>query len=439
MRGGNRGNRSSVNIWPGFVDALAAVLLAFVFVLLLFVVSQLYLSTQLSDRNQALESLRAELSEMAETLSMERRERDRLEEQVSGLYEELHATLAQRDEARDALELTREELEAAREQVRVGEADLEASLMEIASLQQDISALRSVRDDLESRVSELAASLEQTESSLEDTRSEMGALRDRNRELQARLADEQERTRLAQEKIETRDLRIRDLVAEIEDRQNALDDQQELTADAEARVESLRRQVRALREQISSLAESLEIEQDTVAEQQARIDTLVERLNVELAREVEELSDYRSEFFGRLREVLGDVEAIEIVGDRFRFQSELFFDTASAEIGPRGEARLEQVARTLNRIAERIPPEIDWVLQVEGHTDRRPISTPEFPSNWELSTARAQSILDFLIDQGIPPERLAAVGYGEYQPLVEGDDPEDLARNRRIELRLSNR
>ncbi len=425
MRGGNRGNRSSVNIWPGFVDALAAVLLAFVFVLLLFVVSQLYLSTQLSDRNQALDALRAELSDMAETLSMERRERDRLEEQVSGLYEELHATLAQRDEAR--------------EQVRAGEEDLEASLMQIASLQQDISALRSVRDDLESRVSELAASLEQTESSLEDTRSELGALRDRNRELQAELADEQERTRLAQEEIESRDLRIRDLVAEIEDRRNALDDQQQLTADAEARVESLRRQVRALREQISSLAESLEIEQDTVAEQQARIDTLVERLNVELAREVEELSDYRSEFFGRLREVLGDVESIEIVGDRFRFQSELFFDTASADIGPRGEARLEQVARTLNRIAERIPPEIDWVLQVEGHTDRRPISTSAFPSNWELSTARAQSILYFLIDQGIPPERLAAVGYGEYQPLVEGDDPEDLARNRRIELRLSNR
>jgi chemotaxis protein MotB len=432
MRGGNRGNRSSVNIWPGFVDALAAVLLAFVFVLLVFVVSQLYLSTQLSDRNQALESLRAELSAMADTLSMERRQRDRLEEQVSGLYEELHATLAQRDEAREALALTREDLEAAREQVRVGEEDLEASLMQIASLQQDISALRAVRDELESRVGELAASLE-------DTRSELGALRDRNRELQAELADEQDRTRLAQEKIESRDLRIRDLVAEIEDRQNALDDQQQLTADAEARVESLRRQVRALREQISSLAESLEIEQDTVAEQQARIDTLVERLNVELAREVEELSDYRSEFFGRLREVLGDVESIEIVGDRFRFQSELFFDTASAEIDPAGEARLEQVAQTLNRIAERIPPGIDWVLQVEGHTDRRPISTPAFPSNWELSTARAQSILYFLIDQGIPPERLAAVGYGEYQPLVEGDDPEDLARNRRIELRLSNR
>ncbi|RZU99443.1 OmpA family protein [Spiribacter vilamensis] len=432
MRGGDRRNRSSVNIWPGFVDALAAVLLAFVFVLLLFVVSQLYLSTQLTDRNQALESLRAELSEMADTLSMERDQRARLEEQVSGLYEELHATLSQRDEAREALELTREELEAAREQVRIGESDLEASLMEIASLQQDISALRAVRDDLESRVGELEASLDETEE-------EMGAIRDRNRELQARLADAQERTRLAQEKIETRDLRIRDLVAEIEDRQDAIEQEQQLTADAEARVESLRQQVQALRDQISSLAESLQIEEETVAEQQARIDTLVERLNVALAEEVEELSDYRSEFFGRLREVLGDIEEIEIVGDRFRFQSELFFETASADIGADGEARLEQVALILRRIADRIPPEIDWVLQVEGHTDRRPISTAEFPSNWELSTARAQSILYFLIDQGVPPDRLAAVGYGEYQPLAEGDDPEDLARNRRIELRLSNR
>ena len=432
MRGSDRRNRSSVNIWPGFVDALAAVLLAFVFVLLLFVVSQLYLSTQLTDRNQALESLRAELSEMADTLSMERDRRTRLEEQVSGLYEELHATLSQRDEAREALELTREELEAAREQVRIGEADLEASLVEIASLQQDISALRAVRDDLESRVGEL-------EASLDETRDELGAIRDRNRELEARLADAQERTRLAQEKIETRDMRIRDLVAEIEDRQAAIEQEQQLTADAEARVESLRRQVQALRDQISSLAESLQLEEETVAEQQARIDTLVERLNVALAEEVEELSDYRSEFFGRLREVLGDIDEIEIVGDRFRFQSELFFETASADIGADGEARLEQVALILRRIADRIPPEIDWVLQVEGHTDRRPISTAEFPSNWELSTARAQSILYFLIDQGIPPKRLAAVGYGEYQPLAEGDDPEDLARNRRIELRLGNR
>ncbi len=432
MLGSNRRNRSTVNIWPGFVDALATVLLAFVFVLLLFVVAQLYLSTQLSDRNRALESLQAELSEMADALSMERSTRQRLEQEVSGLYEELHATLAQRDEAQDALVLSEEALEAAREKIAVSESELEASLIEIASLQQDITALRAVRDDLEAQVGNLA-------SRLDTTQDELGVARDRSLELEARLAEAEERTLLAQTEIEMRDMRIRDLVAEIEDRQQALDAEQQLTADAEARVDALRRQIQALREQMTALSETLRLEQQTVTDQQVQIDELVERLNVALAEEVRELSGYRSEFFGRLRQVLGDIDEIEIVGDRFRFQSELFFATASAELGAEGEARLEQVAEVLTLVAERIPEEIDWVLQVEGHTDRRPIRTPEFPSNWELSSARAQSILYFLVDQGIPPDRLAAVGYGQYQPIAEGESAEALAANRRIELRLSSR
>lgn len=397
MLGSPRRQRDSVNIWPGFVDALATILLAFVFVLLLFVVAQLYLSSQLSDRNEALASLQAELDAMAEALSLERDERRRLEEEVSGLYAELSATLAQRDEARESLAVSESALAAAREQVAAGEDDLRASLLEIATLQQKIIDLRS------------------------------------------ELAGAEARTRAAEEAVEAREMRIQDLIAEVEERERALREEQTLTADAEARVEALRRQVRSLREQISALAEALRIEEQTVAEQRTRIDTLVERLNVALAEEVQELSSYRSEFFGRLREVLGDIESIEIVGDRFRFQSELFFDTASAEIGPAGEARLAQVAETLRRVAQRIPEEIDWVLQVEGHTDRRPINTEQFPSNWQLSTARAQSILDSLIDEGIPPQRLAAVGYGQYQPVAQGDSPEALAQNRRIELRLSNR
>ena len=397
MLGSPRRQRDSVNIWPGFVDALATILLAFVFVLLLFVVAQLYLSSQLSDRNEALASLQAELDAMAEALSLERDERRRLEEEVSGLYAELSATLAQRDKARESLAVSESALAAAREQVAAGEDDLRASLLEIATLQQKIIDLRS------------------------------------------ELAGAEARTRAAEETVEAREMRIQDLIAEVEERERALREEQTLTADAEARVEALRRQVRSLREQISALAEALRVEEQTVAEQRTRIDTLVERLNVALAEEVQELSSYRSEFFGRLREVLGDIESIEIVGDRFRFQSELFFDTASAEIGPAGEARLAQVAETLRRVAQRIPEEIDWVLQVEGHTDRRPINTEQFPSNWQLSTARAQSILDSLIDEGIPPQRLAAVGYGQYQPVAEGDSPEALAQNRRIELRLSNR
>jgi len=404
MLGSSRRNRSSVNIWPGFVDALATVLLAFVFVLLIFVVAQLYLSTQLSDRNRALETLQAELAEMADALSMERSQRAQLEEQMSSIYAELHATLQQRDEAREALDLTREELAAAREKIAVSEEELRASLMEVAALQRDIAELRAERNALASDLSE--------------TQQQLG---------------------LARERTDEQAMRIEDLVAEVAERQRALDNEQQLTADARARVESLRRQINALQEQISALAQALRIEEDTVAKQQTEIDTLVERLNVALAEEVQTLSTYRSEFFGRLREVLGDIDAIEIVGDRFRFQSELFFETASANVGPGGEARLEQVADILRRIGERIPAEIDWVLQVEGHTDKRAIRTPAFPSNWELSTARAQSIVYFLIDQGIAPSRLAAVGYGEYQPLAEGDDPNALAQNRRIELRLSNR
>lgn len=425
MLGSSRRNRSSVNIWPGFVDALATVLLAFVFVLLLFVVAQLFMSTQLTDRNRALEALQAELSEMADALALSRGQQEQLEDEVSNLYAELHATLSQRDQAQADLALSEEALAAAREEIAVGEDALTARLIEVASLQQDIAALRDVRESLEAEIAERTR--------------ELGAERDRSMELAAELADADERTMLAQREIDAKELRIRDLVMEIADRQEALESEQLLTASAEARVEALRRQLRALRAQISALAETLRVEEETVAEQQAEIDTLVERLNVALAEEVQELSNYRSEFFGRLREVLGDIQEIEIIGDRFRFQSELFFATASAEIGPGGEERLAQVAEVLQLVSERIPDEIEWVLQVEGHTDRRPIRTAEFPSNWELSSARAQSIVYFLINAGIPPERLSAVGYAEFQPITDGEDAESLARNRRIELRLTSR
>lgn len=425
MLGSSRRNRSSVNIWPGFVDALATVLLAFVFVLLLFVVAQLFMSTQLTDRNRALEALQAELSEMADALALSRGQQEQLEDEVSNLYAELHATLSQRDQAQADLALSEEALAAAREEIAVGEDALTARLIEVASLQQDIAALRDVRESLEAEIAERTR--------------ELGAERDRSMELAAELADADERTLLAQREIDAKELRIRDLVMEIADRQEALESEQLLTASAEARVEALRRQLRALRAQISALAETLRVEEETVAEQQAEIDTLVERLNVALAEEVQELSNYRSEFFGRLREVLGDIQEIEIIGDRFRFQSELFFATASAEIGPGGEERLAQVAEVLQLVSERIPDEIEWVLQVEGHTDRRPIRTAEFPSNWELSSARAQSIVYFLINAGIPPERLSAVGYAEFQPITDGEDAESLARNRRIELRLTSR
>ena len=166
---------------------------------------------------------------------------------------------------------------------------------------------------------------------------------------------------------------------------------------------------------------------------------LGKRLNVALARKVEELSRYRSEFFGRLREILGDRRDIRVVGDRFVFQSEVLFDSGSDQIGLGGQDQLAQLAAALLEIASSIPPELHWVLRVDGHTDVVPISTGRFPSNWELSTARAVSVVKFLIGQGVPPERLAATGFGEFQPLDSRADEIGHRRNRRIELKLTER
>ena len=215
--------------------------------------------------------------------------------------------------------------------------------------------------------------------------------------------------------------------------------EKDLSAEARAQVALLNQQLSAVRQQLVRLNAALEAAEAKDEEQEAVIADLGKRLNVALAQKVEELSRYRSEFFGRLREVLGDRRDIHVAGDRFVFQSEVLFASGSAEIGINGQQQLAQLARTLLEIAKSIPPEISWVLRVDGHTDVIPISTPRFPSNWELSTARAVSVVKFLVDQGIPPARLTAAGFGEFQPLDSRDDEIGHRRNRRIELKLTER
>ena len=176
-----------------------------------------------------------------------------------------------------------------------------------------------------------------------------------------------------------------------------------------------------------------------ISGQASEITDLGRRLNVALASEVEELSRSRSEFFGKLRRVLGDRENVRIVGDRFVFQSEVLFGSGEAEIGAEGRTQLQKLATAFKEITADLPDDLPWVLQVDGHTDRRPISSARFPSNWELSTARAISVARFLIEQGIPPERVAARGFAEFQPLEAGESDEELRRNRRIEVKLTTR
>jgi chemotaxis protein MotB len=223
------------------------------------------------------------------------------------------------------------------------------------------------------------------------------------------------------------------------DAQSALEAERKISAEARSQVDLLNQQIAALRMELARIAKALEASEAKEKEQQVQIAALGERLNRALASKVEELARYRSEFFGRLREALGDRPDIRIVGDRFVFQSEVLFDSASAEIAPAGQMQILRLARTLKEIGAKIPSDIQWVLRVDGHTDKRPIRTAQFASNWELSTARAISVVKFLIESGISADRLAATGFGEYQPIDAGTSEEAWRRNRRIELKLTER
>jgi chemotaxis protein MotB len=220
---------------------------------------------------------------------------------------------------------------------------------------------------------------------------------------------------------------------------NDLNEQKKVSADAMAQVELLNQQIAALRRQIGALEQALDASEKRDKDSQTRIADLGQRLNVALARRVQELSQYRSDFFGELRKVLGDRADIQVVGDRFVFQADIFFDSGSADIKPEAKLQLDKLAAALLQLDKQIPSDINWVLRIDGHTDIRPIATPTFASNWELSSARAISVVKYLITQGVPAKRLVAAGFGEYTPLTDGTTEADLRRNRRIELKLTEK
>jgi len=218
-----------------------------------------------------------------------------------------------------------------------------------------------------------------------------------------------------------------------------LDMQKSLSARALAQVEALNQQIAALRRQLSALEAALDVSDQREKESQTRLAELGQRLNVALAQRVQELSRYRSDFFGRLRQILGNRQDVRIVGDRFVFQSEVFFDASQAALKPEGMSELDTVANALLDLEKQIPSDIAWVMRVDGHTDLRPIFTAQFRSNWELSAARAISVVQYLISRGVSPQRLVAAGFGEFQPLDTAPTEAAFSRNRRIELKLTER
>ena len=318
--GRRRGQHSGINVWPGFVDALSSLLLVIIFVLLALVLTQFYLGTVLSGRDQTITHLSKQLNEMTDLLDIERRNSAELKVTIGTLTEELTAANSQLDTAK-----------------------------------------------------------------------------------------------------------------------GQLSDEHKLSEDAQARASLLNQQMETMRQELARLTAALTNSESLSSEQKVEIANLGKRLNAALAGKVEELSKFRSEFFGRLRQLLGDRPGIRIEGDRFVFQSELLFPSGSAEPTVEGQARLAELAKTLIEVTKSIPPDINWLLRVDGHTDRVPIKGGKFASNWELSTARATNIVKFLAAGGIPGDRLAAAGFGEFQPIDKGGDPAAFAKNRRIEIRLDQR
>ena len=371
-----RRQRSNPDIWPGFVDALATLLMVIIFLLMIFAVSQFYLSDALVGREKALESLNAKMGELADLLDLQKKEnislRTELESSVSrelGLTSDLAKLRIELDDSEAERTVLKNKVVVSRENITV--------------LKQDLIALESIKKKIEKDAAQLKLNLSA--------------------------------------------------------RTESLNTQKEISKATKAQLALLNQQMGALRTQLINLKKALDISEQKDKEAQVKIANLGKRLNAALASKVYQLARYRSKFFGRLRDVLGDRRDIRIVGDRFVFQSEVLFPSVSAVIGNVGREKLEQFGKTLKDIANKVPDDIDWILRVDGHTDQRPIRTAEFPSNWELSAARAISVVKFLRKQGLPAKRFAATGFASSYPLDKRRDEIAYRRNRRIEMKFDQR
>jgi chemotaxis protein MotB len=403
--------RSESYTWPGFVDALATLLMVIIFVLMVFVLIQVNLAYRVSGQDATLGEMRQQLVSLTELLNLERKASSDLAADLAQISRELEVTTTERDDilaqlanATDALATSTAENAVLSEKQEATLAALDAARLR---LDERLAALTAAEQNLAEANTKLAAS----ETSLASTESSLAAALEK-------LAQTQQESDEANKEADS-------LAAE--------------NAASRAEILQMTKATTALRQRIEELTTLLGDLEAQATRDKVAIASLGKSLNNALANKVQELQRFRSEFFGRLREVLSGRDEVQIVGDRFVFQSEVLFDQGQANIGNGGEEQLQKLALTLADIATKIPDDINWVLQVEGHTDDIPIRAGRFADNWDLSTERALSVVRFLASQGVPANRLAATGYGEFQPLDPGDTDDARRRNRRIELKITQR
>ena len=465
---------NGLSAWPGYVDALSTLLMVIIFVLLVFVLAQAFLSVVLTGRDKQLDRVNRQLAEVSDMLSVERGRSTDLQQSIAQLNRDLAATSATRDTLSQQLaamkqlaeraNADRDTLRAERDRLsqQLADASLQAqsNAARTAQLQNDLTAaagrtesanqetakvatqLAEARQQLAAAQSQLAemqkqiAELDRTVTADKDTinakLSDLAKLAEQNRALAA-LRDELEKQ--AQDAA-ARTMTEQQRRAAVEAQ---LSTEKSLGDSARAQIALLNRQVDELKAQLTTVANALEVSQTQGKEKDTQIANLGQKLNMALASKVEELQHYRSEFFGKLRDVLSNRPGIQIVGDRFVFQSEVLFPVGSAELTPAGQAGITALAITIKDIAAEIPPDIKWIMRIDGHTDRQPIKGGQFASNWELSAARAITVVKLLIADGVTADHLAATGFADNEPLDPADTPDAYAKNRRIELRLTDR
>jgi chemotaxis protein MotB len=375
--------RSENFTWPGFVDALASLLMVIIFVLMVFVLIQANLVYRVSGQDATLGEMRQQLASLSELLNIERR--------------------ASADLAADLAQL---------------QIQLDSSETERGALTQQLALVQAALGTRTSELTALTTKQAETEAALNAARD---ALDERLRALQmveGQLALTEARNLTQQQKMQNLEAQ---------------------TTASKAEVAQMTLVLAGLRQRIEELSALLAEKDQQAKDDQIAIANLGKSLNNALASRVQELQQFRSEFFGRLRDVLKGRDDVQIVGDRFVFQSEVLFAPGQADIAATGQQQLSQLAVALADIAAKIPDDINWVLQVDGHTDNLPVRAGRYADNWDLSTERALSVVRFLVSQGVPAARLAATGYGEFQPLTSGDTSEDRRLNRRIELKITQR
>ena len=441
-----RAGGNGLEAWPGYVDALSTLLMVVMFVLLVFVLAQALESVVLAKRNDQLTAanqtltqerernaaLSGSVSRLSKNLSAGDAARAALLSQLRDLNRQTANTMAERDKVAALLKEVEMAAAAAATMNKTLTAQVEtqtrradAATQANQQLTANLAAAEAHLREMQAQIAALDQTVKADKETIDTKLSDLARLAEQSRALTALRDDLLKQVRTAAAAAMTEEQKRHAVEGLLEDEKKLGD--------------SSRAKIAMLTQQVEQLQRELGVTERQRADEQAKASGLTQQLNLALAAQVEELRKYRSDFFGKLRAVLADRPGIQIVGDRFVFQSEVLFGGGSAELTPAGIQQMTDLAATFHTIIDKIPADVNWVLRVDGHTDATPIHNVRFASNWELSAARAISVVKFLITQGIPATHLAATGFGENQPVDPGDTPDAYAKNRRIEIRLTDR